>query len=81
MKDIEKRWTEHARKHFVGRKIVGARYLSQEEADDMGWYKRPIVLQLDNGSLFYPSMDDEGNNGGTLFGQDSKGNGIDCPVL
>ena len=33
----------------------------------MGWYKRPIVFQLDNGTLCFLSADDEGNDGGALF--------------
>lgn len=66
-KDYDKIWTDIAKKQFLGRKIVGVRYLSKEEADEMGWYSRPVVLQLDDGNIFYPSSDDEGNDGGALF--------------
>lgn len=78
-KDYDKIWTDKAVKQFVGRKIVAARYLSQEEADEMGWYSRPVVLQLDDGNIFYPSSDDEGNDGGALFTNDEK-DGV-MPVL
>jgi len=36
---------------------------------------------LDNGTLCIPSMDDEGNDGGSLFYQE-KGKELDClPVI
>ena len=41
--------------------------MTKEEADDMDWYCRPVVMVLDDGNLIYPSCDDEGNNGGALF--------------
>jgi len=75
------RWEQHATDKFVGRKIVGARYMTPEEAENMGWNKRPVVFQLSDGSLMYPSMDDEGNDGGALFGQTKGGKDITCPVL
>ena len=48
MSDVEKRWTEIA-KMLEGRTIVKVRYLSEEEADDLDWYCRPVVMFLDNG--------------------------------
>jgi len=81
MSQTEDRWTKHAKSKFVGKKIVGARYMSEKEADDMGWSKRPVVLQLSDGTLFYPSMDDEGNDGGAMFAQNKKGEDIGCPVI
>lgn len=78
---VVKRWENYATKNLVGRKIVMARYMTEEEAEGMGWYHKPVVLQLDNGSVIYPSMDDEGNNGGALFGNDELGKAITCPVL
>jgi hypothetical protein len=77
----ESYWEKHATKNLVGKKIVMARYMSKEEAENMGWYSRPVVLQLNDGSIIFPSMDDEGNNGGALFGQDKDNNDITCPVL
>lgn len=65
--EIETRWTAYAKKALVGRKIVAVRYLGDEEMEDMGWDSNPIVLQLDNGTLVFPSADDEGNDGGALF--------------
>jgi len=77
----EKYWTDLAKKSLVGRKIVSARYMTDAEMNSMGWYSRPVVFQLDNGSLFFPSQDDEGNGAGTLFGQGPKGEELTMPVL
>lgn len=67
-----KYWTDVAKKQFEGRKIVNARYMSRKEADKLGWNNRVVVLQLDDGNLIYPSMDDEGNDGGALFTNDKE---------
>lgn len=62
-------------KHFidkanlVGRKIVAVRYMSDYEAEVMGWSSKSPVLQLDNGAILYPMRDDEGNDGGPLVVQ------------
>jgi uncharacterized protein YaeQ len=67
MTETEKHWTKTAQKVLEGRKIINVRYLDDEEMEMMGWYKRPIVFQLDNGELCVLSADDEGNDGGALF--------------
>lgn len=77
--EIEKKWAGIAAKQLLGRKIVNVRYMSKEEAEDMGWFSRPVVLQLDDGNILYPSADDEGNDGGAMFTND-KQNDI-LPVL
>lgn len=64
---IEKNWTKVAKDQLLGKKIVGVRYLSEQEAEDLGWTSRSIVLTLDDGNMIYPSMDDEGNDAGALF--------------
>jgi len=68
--ETEKRWTDIAKKMLVGRKITAVRYLTTAEAKRNGWFKRPLVLQLDDGNLIYPTMDDEGNDGGAIFTND-----------
>jgi hypothetical protein len=67
MTDIEKRWTAAATRQLIGRRIILVRYMTQEEADDVGWISRPVVLVLDDGNLIYPAADDEGNDGGALY--------------
>lgn len=65
-------WTKTAKKLLEGRKIAQVRYLSDEESDLLGWNRRAVVLQLDNGLMIFPSMDDEGNDAGALFTTDEK---------
>jgi len=38
------------------------------------------VIELDDGSQIFPSQDDEGNDGGALFGQGSDGDEWTFPV-
>lgn len=82
---MTKRWVKYGRKHLKGRTIKNVRYMEPNESDGLMWHSRSIVLELDNGTLLYPSSDDEGNNAGTLFGnaKDKDGNPEDLtfPVL
>lgn len=77
--DYAKQWTEVASSILLNRKIVKVRYMNQSEADDMGWYSRPVAFLLDNGVWIFPSADDEGNNGGALFTTD-RNNSV-LPVI
>jgi hypothetical protein len=73
-------WTEVASKQLLGRKIVKVRYLSLEESEELGWDgTRCVVIQLDDGTLIFPSQDDEGNGPGVLF-TNNKDNSV-LPVL
>jgi hypothetical protein len=72
-------WTEIAREQLLGKKIIGVRYMTKEEADQLGWDNRPIVLLLDDGNTIYPSQDDEGNGPGALFTNNETNSVI--PVL
>lgn len=60
-------WTKVAQKQLVGRKIHAVRYMTEKEMKAMGWDQRCILIQLDDGNIIYPSMDDEGNGAGALF--------------
>jgi len=66
-KDILTKWNAKAKEVLVGRKIVEARYLNDEEMEDMDWQSRPLCFFLDNGTTCILSADDEGNDGGVLF--------------
>lgn len=75
-----KHWTDFSKQVLEGRTITKVRYLTDREMELMGWQSRPICFLLDNGTLCIPSMDDEGNDGGSLFFQ-SQGK-MDCiPVI
>ena len=60
-------WQKEAEKRLVGLKIVGVRWMTSEEAESMEWWKRPITLMLDDGTILIPQADDEGNDGGALW--------------
>ena len=62
----EEIWTEKVAKYLVGKKIVKVKYMTDEEANEWGWYKRPCEIHLDDGTVITPSADDEGNVGGSL---------------
>ncbi len=68
----ERNWIKDIEKVLLGKKIVSIRYMTKKEMKEMGWYKRPIILQLDDGNIIYSSMDDEGNNGGALITNDQN---------
>ena len=70
--DTIKRWEKIAEDQLCGRKIVKVRYLNDEEMDMLGWYRKSLVVFLDNGSYFFPSSDDEGNHPGALFTSDKN---------
>ena len=66
----EKNWIERSGKVLLGRRILKVRYMTKKEAEEMGWDNRAIVIGLDNGTVIFPSMDDEGNNAGAIFTTD-----------
>jgi hypothetical protein len=74
--EFKKDWGDQATKALVGKKIVAARYLNDDEVESLGWYKSAIVLLLDDGTYVYPSRDDEGNGAGALFTSC-----VDLPVI
>lgn len=74
--EVINHWTDVAKKMLLNRKIVGVRYLLDEEMESLGWDDRTIVLILDDGNMIFPSCDDEGNCAGALFTNHS-----DQPVI
>lgn len=58
-------WNKKAQS-LIGRRIVDARFMSEEDADGAGFAQRPIIIALDDGTLLVPQSDDEGNDGGAL---------------
>ena len=68
--EMEAKWTAHAAQGLVGKTITSIAYMTQQEADEMGWSSRPLKITLDDGTSFYAQSDDEGNNGGALFHED-----------
>lgn len=63
---LTRAWETKAHRALVGRRIVEARYMSQAEADALGFHSRAPVLVLDDGTALFPQADDEGNDAGAL---------------
>jgi hypothetical protein len=61
---------------LAAKKISSVRYMTNAEAEGMGWYKRPLVINFTDGSFLVPQMDDEGNDGGAMFYQDKAQDSI-----
>ena len=59
-------WITLIKKHLLNRKIVEIKCMSDEDAKYQGWNKQPIQIKLDNGTWLTPSIDDEGNDGGSI---------------
>lgn len=77
----EQFWVDKISKELVGKKIKSIRYMSDEEQEDIGWYSKAAVIELDNGTIMYPSQDDEGNDAGAIFYQSKDNpNGV-IPVI
>lgn len=59
-----------------GRKIVEVRPMTKDELAELCWddpWERSAVLVLDDGTKVFPSIDQEGNGPGCLFGVDDQG--------
>lgn len=66
------RWNKIAADMLVGRKITKVSYMDAKETEALGWCRRAVVIELDDGNLIFPSADDEGNGPGALFTNDDK---------
>lgn len=62
----DERWNKIAAELLQGRTIKAVGYMSPEEAESAGFMKRPVAIELDNGVVLFPQMDDEGNDAGAL---------------
>jgi len=71
--DETMRYTKYYRgeyKALLGRKIMDVRAMFPEETDNMGWdgWNQPgMVFILDDGTMFIPMEDEEGNGPGALL--------------
>jgi hypothetical protein len=70
IKQSQEQIKEHAlgfEKLLVGKTIRSVSYLSDGDMTNMGWWKRPIIIQFTDGTHIIPQRDDEGNDGGALI--------------
>ena len=56
-----------------GRKIKAMRPMTQQEFEEEGWDRGTTAIELDDGTVLYPSQDPEGNGPGALFGRTPDG--------
>ncbi len=75
------KWSKFAEENLLGRTIVGIRYLTDKETEAMDWGRSAIVLVLNDGTLIFPSMDDEGNGAGAIFGRSKDDKEFILPVI
>ena len=68
---------ELANKIFKGKRIEQVRYATQEETEALDWSDDVIIFETEDGTLFYPSKDSEGNDFGVMFVQEA----LDGPVV
>ena len=64
--DLVKRWEDEVKAKFVGRTIVDVKYMNKKGQAARLWYNSAAIFILDDGNLFYPTQDDEGNGPGAL---------------
>jgi len=66
-----KDWEKIITEKLAGATIVSCQYMTIAEAEEFGWYHRPISITLrhpDGHAIqLIPSSDDEGNSGGSIF--------------
>jgi hypothetical protein len=67
----KKRW-EASLRPLIGLTITALSYQSEAEMENLGWNSAALVLQFQDGTIAYASMDDEGNDAGALFIQPSE---------
>lgn len=51
---------------LVGKSIISIRYMNDREMEMFGWYKRPVIILLNDNTFIVPQSDDEGNDGGAI---------------
>ncbi len=72
MSKLDDVWNKIARDMLVGKTIKSVRYMDKEEADEMSWGDRSLIITLSDGTELIPSADDEGNNAGVLYTNSQK---------
>lgn len=65
--ELREFWGNKSSNFLVGKKVRRVRYLTDEERDDLGWFRSPLVIEFEDGHWLVPMSDDEGNDGGTLW--------------
>lgn len=59
-------WEQLAKKVLLGKKIVMVRYMTQAEMDETGFQNLGLIMELDDGTIIWPTSDNDGTNSGAL---------------
>ena len=78
---MTQKWTMRAKARLEGKTIRKVGYISTKCAEDIGWYQRGLMLQLDDDTYVYVQQDDEGNGPGALLLIDPRGGEHILPTL
>ena len=64
--EIRPYWNKEAKDRLLGKTVRFARMMTAAEGAALGWsnYDNCLVIQFGDGSIIYPSQDDEGNDAG-----------------
>lgn len=76
-------WNERAQR-LVGKTIVSAHYMTDEEKEALGlghWYRINVIITFDDGTVMFPSQDDEMNGSGVLYAYEADGSEIPMPHI
>ncbi len=68
---VDEFWNKRAQV-LVGKKIKEVRYMTDAEAEGAMWYSKPLIIIFEDGTSIFPMADDEGNDGGSIFGSDDS---------
>lgn len=58
---------------WAGKVVSEVRKLTKVEIDSEEWEEGTTAIEFTDGTIVYPSRDDEGNGAGTMFMKDKKG--------
>jgi|10_taG_2_1085330.scaffolds.fasta_scaffold48796_5 hypothetical protein len=72
-------WEKLCRDFLIGKTIAKVRYMTEQESTNSGFYRRPLVIEFQDGSWIFSMADDEGNDGGAYATSD--GNLDTIPVM
>lgn len=61
-----KEFISNLESQLIGKSIKSIRYMNDREMEMFGWYSRPIIILLNDGTFIIPQRDDEGNDGGAI---------------
>ena len=66
---------------LVGKKITSVGYMTEEEARNVGYDFRPLIMFLDEEEWIFPCSNKTNIDGGALFGASESGEELTFPVL